>query len=385
MAAMRSETVAAPACERFTRGVGTRVVDWAGEIWADKSRLRRILMVWGVALVVSVGLTLWLTGGRYVENDDAYVHAAKLMVSTDVSGLVLDVDVREGQHVKAGDVLFRLDPRPFQIALDNAKANLSQAVLDVEGMRATYKADLSQIDAQRAQVNLAQITYNRYVALERANAIAPSLVDQARGTLQTAQATLVTLQQNAATQLAKLNGNPDLPTNQVPEYQKAQAAVDEAQRQLDHAVVRAPFDGIVSEVDSLQPGTLVISAMSAFTTTSAVGLVSEKDLWIEADTKETDLTYVKKGDPVSITVDTYPGHSWHGHVDSVGAASDSAFSALPAENSSGNWVKVVQRIQVRIKVDMKPGDPPLRAGMSAVTTIDTGRRRWNRMVFGSDR
>lgn len=383
MSAMRSESVAAPAYERVTRGIGTRASEWAGELWSDKARLRRLAMTWGVAAVAAVALVLWLTGGRYVSNDDAYVHAAKLMVSTDVSGLVLDVDVHEGQHVKAGQVLFRIDPKPFQIALSNAQATLSQAVLDVDAMKATYKSMLGQIDAQKAQVSLAQVTYNRYVALAHSNAIAPTLVDQARGTMQTAQATLISLQQNAQTQLAKLNGNPDLPAEQAPEYLKAKAAVDEAQRQLSHAVVRAPFDGIVSEVDSLQPGTLVISAMSAFTTTSAVGLVSDKDLWIEADTKETDLTYVKKGNPVEVTIDTYPGHTWQGRVDAVGAASDSAFSALPAENTSGNWVKVVQRIPVRIHVDVRPGDPPLRAGMSSIVTIDTGRRRWNRMLFGN--
>jgi len=217
--------------------------------------------------------------------------------------------------------------------------------------------------------------------LGRANAVAPQLVDQARGTLDAAKATLVSLQQNAQTALAKLSGNPNLPAQQSPEYMKAKAAVDEAQRQLEHAVVRAPFDGVVTEVDSLQPGTLVISAMSAFTTTSAVGLVSDKNAWVEADTKETDLTYVRKGDPVSLTVDMYPGKTWNGHVCSVAAASDSEFSALPAENASGNWVKVVQRIPVRICVDHKAGDPPLRAGMSTIISIDTGHRRWYRMLF----
>jgi membrane fusion protein (multidrug efflux system) len=158
--------------------------------------------------------------------------------------------------------------------------------------------------------------------------------------------------------------------------------VDEMQRQLDHAVVRAPFDGIVSEVDSLQPGTLVISAMSAFTTTSAVGLIATSNVWVEASMKETDLTYVRDGNPVSITIDTYPGRTWTGHVQSVSAASDSAFSALPSENTSGNWVKVVQRIPVRIQIDQKAGDPPLRAGMSAIASIDTGKRRWHRMLNG---
>jgi membrane fusion protein (multidrug efflux system) len=295
---------------------------------------------------------------------------------------VRDVDVREGQRVKKGQVLFRLDPKPFQIALDNAKAAVAQSVQDVESTRATYKSIIGQMSSQQAQVNLAQITYNRYLSLAKSNAIAPTQVDQARGTLQSAQATLISLKQDAGVQLAKLNGNPDMPATQAPAYLKAQANVDEMQRQLDHAVVRAPFDGIVSEVDSLQPGTLVISAMSAFTTTSAVGLISTNNVWVEGSMKETDLTHVRDGQPVDVTIDTYPGRTWTGHVDSVSAGSDSAFSALPAENTSGNWVKVVQRIPVRIKLDQKAGDPPLRAGMSAIVSIDTGKRRWNRMIRG---
>ena len=364
------------------RSFGMRLRGAASGLWADKSRLRRIAMIWGVTAVVATSLTLWLTGGRYVSTDDAYVHAAKLMVSTDVSGLVQDVDVKEGQHIKAGQVLFRLDPKPFKIALANAKAALAQTVQDAESTRATYKSMIGQMAAQQAQVNLAQITFNRYVALVKANAIAPSQLDTARGTLQSAQATLTSLKQTADVQLAKLNGNPELPAQQTPAYMKAQADVDEMQRQLDHSVVRAPFDGIVSEVDSLQPGTLVISAMSAFTTTSAVGIVSEKNLWIEADMKETDLTYVREGDPATVTVDTYGGCTWQGHVSTVSAASDSAFSALPAENTSGNWVKVVQRIPAKIALDKSSCSEPLRAGMSTTVSIDTGKRRWDRMMFG---
>ncbi|MBV9695260.1 MAG: HlyD family secretion protein, partial [Alphaproteobacteria bacterium] len=237
MDALRTDSVAyAPA----RRGYGGRVRAFGAELWADKARLRRVAMIGGVAVVLVVALALWLTGGRYVTTDDAYVRAAKLMVSTDVSGLVKDVDVREGQHVKKGQVLFRLDPRPFQIALDNAKAALAQAVQDVESTRATYKSTLGQLSAQQAQVNLAQITYDRYASLARANAIAPAQLDQARGTLQSARATLVSLKQQADVQLAKLNGNPDMPATQAPEYLKAQANVDEMQRQLNHSVVRAP-------------------------------------------------------------------------------------------------------------------------------------------------
>jgi membrane fusion protein (multidrug efflux system) len=160
---------------------------------------------------------------------------------------------------------------------------------------------------------------------------------------------------------------------------QAKAALDEVQRQLDHAIVRAPFEGDVTEVDSLQPGTLVISALSSFSTTSAVGLVSTSDIWIEANMKETDLTHVHVGQPVSVEVDTYPGHDWQCHVNAISRASDGAFSALPSENASSNWVKVVQRIPVRINCDVHPSDPPLRAGMSAIVSIDTGHRRWSHL------
>jgi membrane fusion protein (multidrug efflux system) len=354
---------------------------WAGALWADKARLRRILMIWGVGIFLAIATGFYLMSGRYVSSDDSYIHANKLMVSTDVSGLVESVNVHEGQQVKAGDILFTLDRKPFQIALENAQANLASTVQDVESTRAMYRAALGQIAAQQAQVNVNAATYARYQALAKQNAIAAMQLDTQRAAVLSAQATLASLRQNAATQLAKLNGNPELPAQQTPDYMKAKAAVDEAQRQLDHAVVRAPFAGTVGEVDSLQPGTLVISAMSAFTTTSAVGLIG-KNLWISSDLKETDLTHVHPGAPVDITIDTYPGCKWSGHVDNVSAGSDSSFSALPAENASGNWVKVVQRIPVRIAIDKGECDRALRAGMSAVISIDTGKRRITRLLDG---
>ncbi len=349
-------------------------------LWENKALLRRVLMIGGVVIVAAVSLIVYLTGGRYVTTDDSYVKAAQLMVSTDVSGLVKDVDVHEGQHVNAGDILFRLDPKPFQIALDNAKAALATAAQNVESTKADYRRDIQQTGAQAAQVAVAKTTLARYSKLVTDNAIARTLYDQQHATYVSAQATLDSLKQAAQVDLAKLNGNSDLPTAQAPAYMQAQAQVDEMQRQLDHTVVRAPFGGVVTEVDSLQPGTLVISAMSAFTTTSAVGLVSDKDVWVEGNMKETDLTYVHPGQPVEVTIDTYPGRKWHGTVQAIAAASGSTFSPLPAENASGNWVKVVQRIPVRIKLESKPGDPILRAGMSAFISIDTGHRRWYRMA-----
>jgi membrane fusion protein, multidrug efflux system len=350
-------------------------------LWADKARLRRVLMFGGVGIFLAVAAIVYLTGGRYITSDNAYVRANKLMVSTDVSGLVQKVNVHEGQQVKAGDILFSLDPEPFQIAVQNAQAALAQAVQDAESTRAMYRAAIGQIAAQQAQVNVNGATYNRYQALAKQNAVAAMQVDTQHAALLSAQATLASLRQNAATQLAKLNGDPDLPAQQTPAYRKAEAAVDEAQRQLDHTIVRAPFAGTVGEVDSLQPGTLVISAMSAFTTTSAVGLIG-KDIWISSDMKETELTHIGAGAPVDIRIDTYPGCKWSGHVDSVSAGSDSSFSALPAENASGNWVKVVQRIPVRIAIDKSECNRPLRAGMSATIAIDTGMRRISRLLDG---
>ena len=348
----------------------------------DRQRLRRVLILGGIGIVLVVALVFWLFGGRYTGTNDSYIRAAKLLVTTDVSGLVLEVDVKEGQPVKTGEVLFRLDPKPFQIALDNATAKLAQTLLDVQSMKEDYQRMLHDIEGADAQVALDQRNYDRDAALVRNGNTSRANFDQTRMTLEVDQRKLQSLQQQARSQLAKLAGNPDIPPTEHPAYQAAKTAVDETQRQLEHTTVRAPFDGIVTEVDSLQPGTLLISALSSFSTTSAVGLVSSTDLWVEAQMKETDLTYVKPGDPVSVTVDAYPGHKWTGIVGAVSPASGSAFSVLPAENASGNWVKVVQRIAVRIKLDLKPGDPQLREGMSTDVSIDTGRRRWTRMLFG---
>lgn len=359
---------------------GTRV--WLGDLWADKARLRRVLMIAGVGGVIVIALGMYLTGGRYVGTDDSYVRAQKLMVTTDVSGLVKTVNVRQGQHVKMGDVLFTIDSRPFEIAVANAAAAMDAARQGVISDEASYKGLTAQVAAQEAQVHLAQSTFNRYLALAKTNAIAPQTLDTARSTLASAQATLASLKQNVAMQRSKLLGNPNLPPERAPAFLQTKAAYDEAMRQLSQTTVRARFEGDVTEVDSLQPGTLVVSSLSSFTTTSAVGLVSTTDLWIEANMKETDLTRVAVGNPVAVTVDTYPDKTWDCHVDAISRGTATTFSALPSENASSNWVKVVQRIPVRVACKVGPNDPSLRAGMSANVEIDTGMRRWTRMLAG---
>jgi membrane fusion protein, multidrug efflux system len=354
-----------------------------GRLRTDKAFMRKVLMYGGVAVVAVVALGAYLMGGRYVSTDDSYVQSAKLMVSTDISGLVHSVNVKEGQSVKKGTVLFTIDQQPFQIALANAQSQLAQTVQSIQQTKDSYQQLLATVAEQKAQVDLDARNNARNAALVKANAIAPATYDQSRLTLAGAQQQLTADQQTADSMLVKLDGDPNIAPEKTPQYKQARAAVDEAQRQLDHTIVRAPFDGIVSEVDSLQPGTLVISAMSSFTTTSAVGLIGSGDVWVEAQMKETDLTNVRVGAPVEVTIDTYSGRTWHGTVSAISAATSGAFSVLPAENSSGNWVKVQQRIPLKIRIERKPGDPELRSGMSAEVEIDTGRRRWNRMLFGN--
>ena len=355
------------------------VVDRQALKLANKARRRRlvgrVLMLAGVVVVAIGGLTFWLTGGRYVSTDDAYVEANKLMVSTDVSGLVLDVDVKEGQLVHKGDVLFRLDPKPFEIAVANAKSQLAQSVLNIRSMEQDYKRMLRDIDAQVAQVELAKTMYARQQALVKIGGTAQANVDQAQATLGTASAQEQSLRQQAAVQLAKLGGSVDLPVEKHPEYLTAQATLAEAERQLEHTVVRAPFDGVVTQVSALQPGAMIVSSLAAFVPTSAVGLVSGTDKWVTANMKETDLTYVHPGQLVDVVIDTFPDHVFHGTVAAIAPATGATFSVLPSQNSSANWVKVVQRLPLRIAFDPSEDTSMVRAGMSVTVSIDTGHKR----------
>jgi membrane fusion protein (multidrug efflux system) len=348
---------------------------YVGHLRKNPKRLRLILMIGGVAIVAFVALFFWITAGRYVSTDNAYVRAAKLMVSTDITGIVSEVDVKEGQYVRAGDVLFRVDPKPFQIALNSAKANLETTRLNIEAMKQDYRRILSDIASVQAQVDLAEANYDRSAALVKTGSASKANYDQTRFTYEAGKKQLQALNDQAKVALTRLGGNPDIEATQHPQYLQAKAQVDEMQRQLDHTIIRAPFNGVVTQVAALQPGTYLVSQTAALTNTGAVGLVSTDDVWVEANMKETDLTYVRPGNKVDIWVDTYPDHVWTGTVESISPASGAEFSLLPAQNSSGNWVKVVQRITVKVKIDRRPEDPPLRAGMSSFVEIDTKHRR----------
>jgi membrane fusion protein (multidrug efflux system) len=331
-----------------------------------RSRLRLALFL--LLPVALIGGAYWyVTGGQVMSTDDAYVEADKVGIATDVAGIVSEVDVAENQHVDAGQVLYRLDPRQFQIALDNAKANLAETELSIAAMKQDYQRMLRDVDTEQAQVTLDQATNDRDATLVRSNTVPQATYDQARFTLQADKSKVESLREQTRVQLARLDGDPDIAIERHPQYLQAKAQVDEAQRQLDDTVVRARFAGIVTNVPSIAPGKYLPASATAFY------LVAADHVWVASNPKETDLTHVRPGQVVTVTVDTYPDAEWHGTVDSISPAAAQEFALLPAQNTSGNWVKVVQRIPMRVRLDTSDTKlPPLRAGMSVVINVDTG-------------
>jgi membrane fusion protein, multidrug efflux system len=350
-----------PAPEKASRSLRRRSVRQRSARWALFALLPFAL----------IGGGYWyVTGGQVMSTDDSYVGAETVGISTDVAGIVKEVDVTENEHVVPGQVLYRLDPRQFQIALDNAKANLAQTALTIDAMKQDYLQMRSDVVAQQAQVALNQANYDRSASLVGTGAVSKATYDQGRFSLDVQRGKLESLRQQAAVQLAKLDGDPNIPVTQHPMYLQAKAQVAEAQRQLDDSVVTAPFAGIVTQVPAITPGKYLAASTTAFY------LVATDYVWVDATPKETELTYVRPGQPVTVTVDTYPDAEWHGTVESISPAAAQQFSLLPAQNTSGNWVKVVQRVPMRVRVDTSDKNlPPLRAGMSVEVDVDTGHAR----------
>ena len=337
--------------------------------------LRPALMLGGIGVVIAASLAFWINGGRVVSVDNAYVRADKLSLATDVSGLVAEVPVHEGQAVQRGDVLFRLDDRQFSIALTSAQANLAQTRLQLDAMKRDYERMQRDVAMKQAQVDMDQARLDRLTGLVGHGEVSRQSYDDARFQMAVDQHGFESAKVAAQVQLAKLGGDANADVTTLPAYKQMEAQVAEAQRQLDHTIVRAPMAGVVTGVSALQPGLYLASGTYAF------GLVSTESVWVEANPKETELTWVRPGDPVHLTIDAYPGRTWTGAVESIAPASGSEFSILPAQNSSGNWVKVVQRISIRIHVDHEAVDPPLRAGMSVIADVDTGHvRAWRDLL-----
>lgn len=331
--------------------------------------LRRLLLMAGPVVVLAGALALYMTGGRYVSTDNAYVHAAKLTVATDVSGIVANVAVKESQKVTKGQVLFTLDPEPFQIALAGAEANLGQVRNQLATLKATYRQKLAQIEQAKTDAAFYETSFQRQQDLLKRGVSARAIFDQAKRDLDMARERVVVAQHDAEAALAQLGGDADARIEANPAYLAAKAQVDQAKRDLERTTVHAPFPGIVTNVEALQVGEYLPASEAAFS------LVSSADIWIEANPKESDLTYLKPGAPAVVTIDAYPGREWRATVTSLAPATGAEFSVLPAQNATGNWVKVVQRVPIRLAVQIPTDAPPLRTGMSAVVEIDTGHRR----------
>jgi membrane fusion protein (multidrug efflux system) len=351
---------------------------------APKKSLLRPLMFTLLPLALVIGGYWYITGGQVVSMDDAYVEADKVGVSTDVSGIVAEVGVTENQHVEAGQVLYRLDDLQLRFALARAEAQIGTVRDALNALKANYRDMQSQIQQAQNDVEYYDTEFHRQQDLLAAHVASQSTFDTARRSLFNAQQKLVSLTHQLGAIAANLDDDPTGAVENKPRYLDAVAQRDEAARQLAHTVVKAPFAGIVTNVPSIAPGKYLQASVTAFY------LVAADHVWVVANPKETELTYVRARQSASVTVDTYPDLQWNGSVESIGPAAAQEFSLLPAQNTSVNWVKVVQRVPMRVRIDTNDKSlPPLRPGMSVEVDVNTGHSRglphFLTAMFGHDR
>jgi membrane fusion protein (multidrug efflux system) len=334
-------------------------------------KYRRFLLLVVLPFVaVTGGLVFYLNGGRYVTTDDAYVGAQKVLITPEISGKIEKIVVREGQQVREGDTLFEIDPVPFRLALQQAQANLATAKTSYETLVSDLKIYAQLGDLAQQGVDLKRRDVERKSSLVKNNVGSQLDLDNSSTGLVTASAQLQLLKQKIATAKNQLLGNPDLPLEEFPPYAQAKAALDQAQRNLDHTVLRAPMNGTATQVDSIQLGRFVAAGTPVFS------IIDISKPWVDANPKESDFTWVAVGQPVTVEVDAFPDHVFKGTVSSLSPGTGAQFAILPPQNATGNFVKVVQRVPVRITLD--PDDrlvQKLKAGMSSYVSIDTNHRR----------
>ncbi|HEX8641027.1 MAG TPA: HlyD family secretion protein [Allosphingosinicella sp.] len=340
-------------------------IDAAAAAPARKPRPWRIILMLSVPLMLALaGGYMWLTSGRYVSTDNAYVQQDMVPVAAEVNGVVVDVRVRENQFVRKGELLFRIDPRPYRIALAEAEAQIAAAEVQVTELSTRSAGTVADIHGAEANLDFAQRNFERYAELLRRGFTTRAQYDQALHDVQEARERLANARAEAATAQSALRGGG---ASNQPAVQAARVAREQALLNLARTEVRAPADGYVSQTDRLQPGATVVTGVPALT------LVRSSTTYVEANYKETDLANMYVGQPAEIALDAYPGLHVRGHVASIGAGTGSQFSIIPAQNASGNWVKVTQRVPVRIAIDGEPGRPMI-AGLSAEVTVDTRDR-----------
>jgi membrane fusion protein (multidrug efflux system) len=334
----------------------------------NRRRLRIALLLLGPLVLLIGAAWFYVTGARFVSTDNAYVKADIAAISPEVSGRVVAVPIVNNDRVTAGQLLFRLDEQPFKLALAQAEAQLKTTRDDILAQQASYRQKQAEIEMGQQNIDFYERELVIYDKMNKNNLVAQTQVDEAHHNLIVAQQQLPALQQEAAGILAQLGGEAAGAPQQNPRYLAAQATRDQAALDLARTEIHAPANGIITNL-TLRPGDYVRTGTPTFS------LVETDHLWVEANFKETDLTHVLTGQPASVTIDTYPGVVWQTDVTSISAATGAEFALLPPQNSSGNWVKVVQRIPVRLEIVPRAGQPPLRAGMSATIEIDTGYQR----------
>jgi len=340
-------------------------------LMAGLRRYRRFLLLVVLPLATAIGgLVFYLNGGRYVGTDDAYVGAQKVLITPDISGKIDKVVVKEGQHVNKDDVLFEIDPVPFKLAVDQARAQLEQAKTTYDNLVANVKIYGQMLDLAQQAVDLKQRDVERKQALVAQKVGSQLDLDNSANAMVTAGAQAQFVRQQLSNAKAQLLGNPDLPMEQFPPYAQAKAQLDMAQRNLDHTVLRAPMPGIATQVEQIQLGRFVAAGTPVFS------VIDVDQPWVDANPKESDFTYVAVGQPATLEVDAFPNHLFKGHVGSLSPGTGAQFAILPPQNATGNFVKVVQRVPVRIYFDMDdPFVKKLKAGMSVYATVDTGHKR----------
>ena len=326
--------------------------------------IRRILLWIVPLLVVLAAIYVYGSAGRYVSTDNAYLKQDRVDVAPQVSGNVSEVYVAENTHVTAGQPVFRLDDAQLNIAIAGAEARLSSARAELASAQAAYREKQGELAVAKRTGELATRDFKRQKELAARQLISASALDAADRTYQISTGAIGVLELQLAQTGARLGGKPDLPVDDYGSVRTALADLARVRLDLARSLVTAPQSGVASHLPKV--GGRVDVGRPAF------AIVTDGTLWVEANFKETDLEWVRPGQPVTVDVDTYRQHRWKGHVQSIAQATGAEFSLLPAQNASGNWVKVVQRIPVRIALDRAEDDPPLRDGMSANVEIDTG-------------
>lgn len=339
----------------------------------QRARKRKFLLFAVVAVVLVGALVLYLTTGRYESTDNAYIDAGQVTIRAQVPGTVTAVEVTENQFVHKGDVLVRLDTSAYEATVAQAEAELQKAELDVRAARSSYGEGRSELASAQDKLTFAQRELARQKQLLAEGISSQAQYDQAALAAKEARQAIETIKQRNQGVLAQLAGDPALPVGEQASVKRARAILRQRQIDLGHSVLRAPQDGIVTKVNQVQVGNYATASQPLFT---LVG----KQIWVEANFKEDQLTHMRIGQPATIKLDAFPDAELTGRVASFSPGTGNTFAILPAENATGNWVKVVQRLPVEIKLNRIPKGVMLHAGLSAEVTVDTQHRRH---LFGS--